>query len=229
MENDPPDSWPYDQPRNCATMTMRQVLDGSEPILLVSHDIEDHGWQFIGFSPADTADGRLVCLETFLRLDPTVLEVADLPPGWRATRTKIGGPWKREFSPPDPEDNCLPNLAANGYELEVVEQADGLHYPFLVEQIPNDEARKKVKAGDLVKLIFKYRNYVANNGKKVTGEHMWVLVTGVNSEAFVGKLDNTPQFSTILKENADIHFQFRHVVDIWRGEMPNAQNNPGLK
>ena len=87
--------WPFDQPRNCATFTMRQVLDGSEPILSVSHDEDDHAWQFIGRSDAVEADARIVSLEEIVQHDPTVLEVADLPPGWRAVRDKVGGSWKR--------------------------------------------------------------------------------------------------------------------------------------
>lgn len=83
---------------------MRQVLDRSEPILLVSHDAEDHGWQFIGCSDASMADAKLVCLEEIVRLDPTVLEVADLEPGWQAIRTTVGSAWMRREHPPIPED-----------------------------------------------------------------------------------------------------------------------------
>lgn len=90
-----PGPWPLDQPRNCAAITMRQVLDGSEPILLVSHDADDHGWQFIGTTDACVADGRVVCLEEMVRLDPTVLDVADLPAGWQALREGVGMPWVR--------------------------------------------------------------------------------------------------------------------------------------
>lgn len=50
------------------------------------------------------ADARLVCLENIVRLDPTVLEVADLPPGWQAIREVVGGPWSRRVHPPFPED-----------------------------------------------------------------------------------------------------------------------------
>jgi hypothetical protein len=101
MNSKPTDNWPFDQPRNCGTLTMRQILDGSEPILLVSHDADDHGWQFIGISDASVADGRIVCLEEIVRLDPTVLEVANLPPGWQAVRGEIGGQWSRRLRPPD--------------------------------------------------------------------------------------------------------------------------------
>lgn len=98
------DFWPFDQPRNCATFTMQQVMNGSEPILLVSHDAEDHGWQFIGTSDASMADAKVVCLEEIVRLDPTVLEVADLQPGWQAIRERVGGAWTRREHPLVPED-----------------------------------------------------------------------------------------------------------------------------
>ena len=102
MEND--SEWPFDQPRNCATLTMRQILEGTEPILLVSHDEDDHGWQFIGTSDASVKDGRLVCLETIVRIDPTVLEVADLPPGWQAVRNSPGEKWVRRMRTPDSDE-----------------------------------------------------------------------------------------------------------------------------
>ena len=83
---------------------MRQVLEGNEPILLVSHDADDHGWQFIGTTDACVADGRVVCLEEIVRLDPTVVEVADLQPGWQALREGVGKPWLRQPQPPVSED-----------------------------------------------------------------------------------------------------------------------------
>jgi hypothetical protein len=98
------DDWPFDQPRNCATLTMRQVLDGTEPILLVSHDADDHGWQFIGTSDGCFEDARVVSLEEMVQLDPTVLEVADLLPGWQAIRVSVGGAWTRQEQPVDSEE-----------------------------------------------------------------------------------------------------------------------------
>ncbi len=87
--------WPFDQPPNCAIFTMRQVMNGSEPILLISHDAEDHGWQFIGSSNASKHDAMIVSLQEIVRVDSTILEVANLPVGWEAVRDKIGGTWTR--------------------------------------------------------------------------------------------------------------------------------------
>lgn len=87
--------WPFGQPRNCATFTLRQVMQQEEPILLVVHDAEDHGWQFIGTTRANMKDAMLVCLEAVVRMDLSTLEVADLPPGWQAERKSVNHPWIR--------------------------------------------------------------------------------------------------------------------------------------
>lgn len=79
-------------------------MEGREPILLVSHDAEDHGWQFIGGSGMAMADAMIVALGEVVERDSTVLEVADLQPGWQAVRATAGGPWTRRESPPEPDD-----------------------------------------------------------------------------------------------------------------------------
>jgi hypothetical protein len=90
--------WPFDQPPNCATFTLRSIVFDRQPILLVVHDIEDHAWQFLDGKRVTTANAALVCLSEIVKLDPTVLELADLPPGWEATRKAAGKPWIRHKS-----------------------------------------------------------------------------------------------------------------------------------
>ena len=41
------------------------------------------------------ADAALVGLSEMVRHDPSVLELADMPPGWSATRETRDAPWKR--------------------------------------------------------------------------------------------------------------------------------------
>ena len=43
-------TWPFDQPPSCAVLTLRPILAGA-PILYVSHDLDDDGWQFLGGEP----------------------------------------------------------------------------------------------------------------------------------------------------------------------------------
>ena len=39
--------WFWDQPPNCAVITLRQIIEDGAPVLLVTHDLDDHGWQFL--------------------------------------------------------------------------------------------------------------------------------------------------------------------------------------
>jgi hypothetical protein len=89
------ENWPFPQPRDGVSITMRQILDGEEPILLACHD-EDGEWQFIGTTDANEDDGRIVGLGCMVDADPTLLQLADLPPGWQAVRDRVGGSWIRE-------------------------------------------------------------------------------------------------------------------------------------
>lgn len=94
--------WPFDQQPNAAAITLRRIVlalrDGKPPssILYVSHDEDDHGWQFLDGHPMTNEDAAVVSMATMLRHDPTIAEVADLPPRWCASRSVVGGVWERE-------------------------------------------------------------------------------------------------------------------------------------
>jgi hypothetical protein len=94
-------SWPFDQPPNCAVITLLQIVEGREPILHVSHNSDDHGWQFLCWEDARVEDGVVVCFAHILERDPSIRELADLPPGWHAWRRSAQKPWKREPNPYD--------------------------------------------------------------------------------------------------------------------------------
>jgi len=89
-------SWPFDQPRDCAVLVTREVLNPAEPILHVTHDADDHGWQLIGFSDGTVENGRVISMQEAVELDPSVLQLADLPVGWRAVRDSPNSAWRRE-------------------------------------------------------------------------------------------------------------------------------------
>ena len=87
--------WPFDQPRDCAVITLRPIAFDGAPILHVTHDADDDGWQFLGAAAADTDQAAVLALSEIVRLDPTVLEIADLRPGWHASRESKSAPWQR--------------------------------------------------------------------------------------------------------------------------------------
>ena len=88
--------WPFDQPPRWAVIILRSIVFSGKPILYVSHEEEDHGWQILNCEEEfDLEDAAVVALEEIVKRDPTVLEVADLPPGWCAERSFPGAKWQR--------------------------------------------------------------------------------------------------------------------------------------
>lgn len=100
-----PEFWPFDQPRNAAVVTSRQILEGKESILIVSHDQDDHGWQFLGGSVVHENDARVVSFQSVVELDPTITELSELPPGWSAFRSEVGKSWVRSMQPNQKADD----------------------------------------------------------------------------------------------------------------------------
>jgi RNAse (barnase) inhibitor barstar len=90
------DPWPFDQPPNCAVMTSSHVMRGNQTITHISHDEDDHGWQFHSAEGASVKNAMVVALKEIVAVDFTILEVADLPPGWVADRDTKGGEWRRK-------------------------------------------------------------------------------------------------------------------------------------
>jgi hypothetical protein len=112
------DTWLFDQPENCGVISLRQIVHKGAPILLVTHDEDDHGWQFLdGSDEPNISDAVIVCLSHMVDSDPTLLELADLPPGLESlariskfimdTRRKSAGGGKLIFNMPlDAHTTC---------------------------------------------------------------------------------------------------------------------------
>jgi hypothetical protein len=75
------DVWLFADPPNTICVTVREIIEGRRPILLVAHDAEEGGWQFLTGGPFDVSDGMLVTLSNVVRHDRSLRELADLPPG----------------------------------------------------------------------------------------------------------------------------------------------------
>lgn len=74
---------------------------------------------------------------------------------------------------------------------------------------PSKAVTDKLKAGDLVKLIF----FSDSDTAGYKGERMWVEITDRNKENFVGKLDNEPYHLKGLKLGQILHFGTEHICD----------------
>lgn len=92
------ESWPFREAPNVAVFSVHDVVLGGKPILFVSHD-KDGDWQFLTGDTARKQDAVIVGLKEIVERDPTVITLADLPPGWIATRRSANATWEREIHP----------------------------------------------------------------------------------------------------------------------------------
>lgn len=87
--------WPFEEGSDTAAISQVQAMDGSRPILFVSHSSDDGLWQFLTGETATMADALVVGLGTVLKVDSSIGEVADLPEGWVAVRKDRVSAWER--------------------------------------------------------------------------------------------------------------------------------------
>jgi RNAse (barnase) inhibitor barstar len=111
------DPWPFDQPPNCATVTTSHVMKGGHVITHVYHDEDDHGWQFHYPGEKSMEDSMVVALKDVVALDDTLLELADLPPGWMASRASKSDPWRRARA-----DAAYPEIVIDWTEISSKDQ-----------------------------------------------------------------------------------------------------------
>jgi hypothetical protein len=111
--NDPKSSlfdWKFKDDPHTLTYLSQTVHEGSEEVTYVAHDIEDGAWQFLGDSMSEGGGPVLVCLHHPIDKDPTLKELANLPLGWYAERTKVGDPWiRKEQEADEPPSKAVVN------------------------------------------------------------------------------------------------------------------------
>jgi len=86
--------WPFEDPKNTAAFTTVGVIKRHEPVCRVCHD-DDGAWQFLPGGAVTMADAMLVALSEVVGTDQTLLQLADLPLDWVATRENAQSPWRR--------------------------------------------------------------------------------------------------------------------------------------
>lgn len=87
------DIFPFSDAPNTAVFICSHILDGREKILFVSHDADDGAWQFLCGKEHNESDARIVSLKYVLDLDPTIVNLKDLPLGHCAERESKNDKW----------------------------------------------------------------------------------------------------------------------------------------
>ena len=89
--------WRFQESPDLAVIIKRRIVQNGDWIAYVSHDIHDGGWQFHDSDrrrPRES-DALVLSLREVAELDPSIVELADLPVGWHAWRSSNGSPWSR--------------------------------------------------------------------------------------------------------------------------------------
>ncbi|TYQ27273.1 hypothetical protein [Pseudanabaena sp. UWO310] len=107
MTNILPQDWLFMEPQNLAVFTTEAIVSGNHPILYVSHDIEDDSWQFLSGKNISKDTPKIIALRTIVKLDQSILELADLPSGWIAIRKTKDDCWQRYLKVRDSTSNDL--------------------------------------------------------------------------------------------------------------------------
>lgn len=127
MHREMPWPFPGDRfPEGLGAVVMKSVFSGERPVLQVLHD-PDNGWGFAdGVDDPNTPDGAIAAHITHVtRLDPTLAEMAKLPPGTLADRLEVGGEWHiRSFA--WEEESTTPGSQENSLEVKLEELAPGV-------------------------------------------------------------------------------------------------------
>ena len=87
--------WQFDQERNVAAVTTRQVMHQNLPVLSVTHYEDDHSWAFTCGTTSKSEDLMLVGMSQIIDKDTSLHSIADLPPGWSAYRNSVEENWVR--------------------------------------------------------------------------------------------------------------------------------------
>jgi hypothetical protein len=81
---------------NTAVFTTKFVVKDKKGITYITHENEDGAWQFFSNDNFDDFEevSMILSLDEIINLDKTVLEIADLPLGYIATRETVNDKWK---------------------------------------------------------------------------------------------------------------------------------------
>lgn len=96
-------TWQFDQEPNVVAITCKTVM-ANAPVLLVTHYLDDHSWAFLDGQIWEPSEALLVTMKSVIDAHPYLDELADLPPGWSATRQDAASPWVRGVDPVEHDD-----------------------------------------------------------------------------------------------------------------------------
>lgn len=151
------------EPLDKKVFTTTYVMRENSPITLVTHEL-DGDWQFMGDEPVGDYNktGLAVCLEHIINFDKSVLDLADMPKGYQATRKTRKHRWgilKIEYSDDDIAEMGF--ICSECGELhKEIPMAYNAEAPYAYYEVPRDEVGERCYKGDEVCIIDKTDFYI---------------------------------------------------------------------
>ena len=87
--------WSSPKAGSLLVSSQRAVMLRTVPILLVIHIAGEDQWMFLSGQEPPSDPSVTVPLDQVLKLDPSVMELSDLPVNWKASRSSDKVPWIR--------------------------------------------------------------------------------------------------------------------------------------
>jgi hypothetical protein len=88
----------FKDPLNTAVFTTKFVIVDKKDITMVRHESDDGAWTFFSNDEYQNYEdvAKIVGLSEIIEIDSTILEIADLPEGYYASRNTKEDDWKVE-------------------------------------------------------------------------------------------------------------------------------------
>lgn len=99
-----------------------------------------------------------------------------------------------------------------------LDDGEALHAEFPdTFEIPPTSERCTLQSGQIVKLVFRIPIEDESGEDSVVVERMWVVVSGKDGARYFGTLNNDAMYAEHVVAGLEVHFEARHVIQIWRG------------
>ena len=85
--------WEFDQPKNCAVITKKKIIEGKSQICFVSHDLDDDGWQFLDNENPTSDQIVVISLKEMVDIDQSIVVLSTMKPGFCASRKNKDSNW----------------------------------------------------------------------------------------------------------------------------------------
>ena len=88
----------FKEPLNMAVFTTKFVVIDKKDVTIVRHEHEDGAWTFFSNDKYDNYEevAKIVGLGEIIKIDSTILQIADMPKGFYAQRNSKQDEWKIE-------------------------------------------------------------------------------------------------------------------------------------